>query len=524
MKKKVLTAREAVDQVTSGSIVATDGFVGGAFPEELALELENRFLETGTPEDLTLIYVAGQGDGGNRGLNHLGHEKLLRKVIGGHWGLVPKIQQLAAENKVEAYNLPQGVMSHLFRNIAGHKPGVITHIGLDTFIDPRHCGGRLNARTTEDIVDVISLQGKEYLLYKTFPVDFALLRGTYADENGNVTMEKEGFSVEVMSVAAACKNSGGKVIVQVEDIVKTGTLDPRLVKIPGIYVDTLVKVSRPEYHMQTFGEQYNPSYSGESRINADLSGVLELNERKIICRRASMEIRSGSVVNLGIGMPEGISSVESEEGRSGHFVLTVEAGPIGGFPASGFSFGCSANPEAIIDQPYQFDFYHGGGLDMAFLGLAQVDSVGNINVSKFGPKIPGCGGFIDITQSAREVIFCGTFTASGLEISVEEEGIRIIKEGKVKKFISRVEQITFSGLFARKTNQKVLYVTERAVFRLTGDGLMLIEIAPGIDLQKDILGQMEFKPLISGGLKLMDHRLFRKGKMCLDFNQLSTTL
>jgi len=518
MKKKILTARQAVDQITSGSTIATDGFVGGAFPEELALELENRFLETGEPKDLTLIYVAGQGDGGKRGLNHLGHEKLLRKVIGGHWGLVPRIQQLAFENKVEAYNLPQGVMSHLFRNIAGRKPGVITHIGLDTFIDPRICGGKLNARTTVDIIDVINLHGEEYLLYKTFPVDFALLRGTYADENGNVTMEKEGFSVEVMSVAAACKNSGGKVIVQVEDIVKAGSLNPWLVKIPGIYVDTIVKVSRPEYHMQTFGEQYNPAYSGEAGINTDKPKTLELNERKVICRRASKEIREGSVVNLGIGMPEGISAVESEEGRAEHFILTVEAGPIGGFPASGFSFGCSSNPEAIVDQPYQFDFYHGGGLDIAFLGLAQVDQSGNINVSMFGPKIPGCGGFIDITQSARKVIFCGTFTASGPEIAVENGRIKIIREGNVKKFINKVEQITFSGSYARKTKQKVLYVTERAVFSLTDEGLMLTEIAPGIDLQKDILGQMEFKPLISGELKLMDFRLFRNEKMCLDFN------
>jgi propionate CoA-transferase len=513
MKIKFLSAKEAVAQITSGATIATDGFVGGAFPEELALELENRFLASGNPKDLTLVYCAGQGDGGNWGLNHLGHEKLLKRVIGGHWGLVPKIQALAVENKVEAYNLPQGVISHLFRDIAAHKPGVITHVGLSTFVDPRLDGGKLNKLTTENIVQMISLEGKDYLFYKTFPVNFALLRGTFADENGNVTLEKEGTSVEVLSIAAACKNSGGKVIVQVEKVVKAGTLDPRLVKIPGIYVDTIVTVSKPEYHMQTFGEQYNPTYTGEAKMADRLSNGLEINERRFICRRASMELKDGAIVNLGIGMPEGISAVENDEGRARRYVLTVEAGPIGGFPASGLSFGCSANPEAIIDQPYQFDFYHGGGLDIAFLGLAQIDSQGNINVSRFGNKIPGCGGFIDITQNAREVVFCGTFTASGLEVAFEDGHLKIVREGKVKKFINHVEQITFSGPFALSKKQKVLYITERAVFRLTEEGLTIIEIAPGINIQKDILDQMEFKPAIPDHLEEMDKKIFGKEKM-----------
>lgn len=510
MTVKFLSAKEAVEQVRPGSTLATDGFVGAAFPEELAVELENRFLETGAPDNLTLVYCAGQGDGGKRGLNHLGHEKLLRRVIGGHWGLVPAIQKLAVENRVEAYNLPQGVMSQLFRDIAAHKPGLLTHVGLGTFVDPALSGGKLNDITTENIVERISLGGKDYLFYKAFPVDYAFLRGTYADENGNVSMEKEGFSLEVLSVAAACKNSGGKVIVQVEKVVKAGTIDPRMVKIPGIYVDTIVVASKPEYHMQTFGEQYNPAYSGEIQVPARQIRRMEFSERKIICRRAAMELQPGAVVNLGIGMPEGISAVENEEGRADRYKMTVEAGPIGGVPASGLSFGCSANPVAIIDQPYQFDFYHGGGIDMAFLGLAQVDAQGNINVSRFGKQIPGCGGFIDITQNAHEVVFCGTFTASGLQIEVENGNLIIKNEGKIKKFINSLEHITFSSIYARKVKQKVLYVTERCVFRLSENGLMLTEIAPGIDLQEDIIDQMEFKPLIDENLKIMDRHLFEQ--------------
>ena len=517
MRVKFLNAKEAVKQVTSGATLATDGFVGGAFPEELAIELEKRFIETGNPRDLTLVYCAGQGDGGARGLNHLGHEGLIKRVIGGHWGLVPKIQALAVENKVEAYNLPQGVLSHLFRDIAAHKPGVITHVGLDTFVDPRLEGGKVNAITTEDLVQVFPVNGEEYLFYKAYPIHFAFLRGTYADENGNVTMDKEGFNAEVLSVAAACKNSGGKVIVQVEKVVKAGTLNPKLVEIPGIYVDTIVEVTKPEYHMQTFGELYNPAYTGEVQIPTESLERLELGTKKLICRRAAMELKSGTIVNLGIGMPEGISSVENEEGRGGQYVLTVEAGPIGGSPASGLSFGCSANPEAIIDQPYQFDFYHGGGLDLAFLGLAQLDENGNVNVSRFGCRIPGCGGFIDITQNARKVIFCGTFTTSGLEVAVEEGRLRIIREGEIKKIIKQVEQITFSSNFAQRTGQIVFYVTERAVFELTENGLMLVEIAPGIDLQHDIIDQMEFTPLIHDELKEMDYRLYRTEKMNLKF-------
>jgi propionate CoA-transferase len=502
---KIVSAAEAVRLIRDGDTVATGGFVGIGFAEEIAIALEALFLATeeehpqasGKPRNLTLVYAAGQGDGKQKGLNHFAHEGLVKRVIGGHWGLVPGLQQLAVGNRIEAYNLPQGVISHLFRDIAGGKPGHLSSVGLGTFVDPRFGGGKLNEKTTEELVRLMPLDGQDYLFYKAFPIDVGIIRGTTADPDGNITMEKEALTLEALAIAMAVRNSGGIVIVQVERLAERDSLPARQVKVPGVLVDCVV-VARPENHWQTFSEPYSPAFSGELRVPMHGVAPMPMSERKIIARRAAMELDANSVVNLGIGMPEGIANVANEEKIINLLTLTAEPGVIGGVPAGGLNFGAAVNTQAIIDQPYQFDFYDGGGLDIAFLGLAQADREGNLNVSKFGPKLAGAGGFINISQNAKKVVFVGSFMA-----------------GAAKKFVHEVEHRTFSGPIAVQRGQRVLYVTERCVFRLCEQGLELIEIAPGLDLRRDILECMDFAPVIKAPPAVMDARIFQDEPMGL---------
>lgn len=497
---------DAISLIKDDDFLCTAGFVGCGVPDELLKGLQNRFLETGSPRNLSLLFAAGQGDGKERGINRLAHKGLIKRVIGGHWGLAPKMAQLALDNEIEAYNLPQGCISQLYRDIAAGKPGMLSRIGLGTFVDPRQDGGKINAQTTDDIVQLIELNGKEWLLYHSQPINVAFLRATTADSDGNLSMEREALTLDALAMAMAVKNNGGIVIAQVERLTIAGAINPRLVQVPGILVDHVI-VSEPDNHAQTYATQYSPYFSGEIRAPVESLTPMPLNERKIIARRAAQELPRDSLVNLGIGMPEGIAAVAAEENVLKHITLTAEPGVVGGIPANGLNFGAAFNPEAIVNQNQLFDLYDGGGLAMSCLGLAQCDARGDINVSRFNGKLAGIGGFVNISQSARKVIFAGTFTTGGLKVEIANGKLNILQEGRQPKFIQQVEQISFNSRIALEHDQTILYVTERCVFALHSDGLELIEIAPGIDLEKDILAQMEFEPIINHP-RLMDEKLF----------------
>lgn len=490
---RVVGAEEAVAAIPAGATVVVGGFVGAGHPEALTAALEQRFLATQSPRDLTLLYAAGQGDRAERGLNHLAHAGLVKRVVGGHWNLAPKLGKLALANEIEAYNSPQGVICVLMREIAAKRPGVITKVGLNTFIDPAHGGGRLNARTTESLVERVEFDGETWLRYRAFPVNVGLIRATSADRRGNLSMEREGLIGEVLPIAQAAKNHGGIVIAQVERIVDRID-DPKSVRVPGALVDFVV-VAQPEQHWQTFGERFNDTFVASANGGCSLS-PLPFSERKIIGRRALMEIHAGDIVNLGIGLPEAVASVAAETGRFDEFTLTVESGPIGGVPASGLSFGCAHHPEAVVDQPAQFDYYEGGGLDIGVLGAVEIDAEGSVNVSTFAGRFAGVGGFMNIAQNAKRVVFCCTFRAGDLAVAVEGGALRIVREGQHAKFVRRVQQVCFHGPSAVARGQEVLYVTERAVFALTAEGLVLRELAPGVT-RDQILPLMEFVPALA---------------------------
>lgn len=522
MPNKVVSARDAAALIHSGDTVTTSGFVGAGVPDCLLKALADRFAEEGHPRDLTLLFAAGQGDGKGRGLDRLALPGLIARIIGGHWGLIPKLGAMAVQGDIQGWNFPQGVISHLYRDIAAGKPGTISHVGLDTFVDPRHGGGRISDAARGDLVEVITIAGAERLFYHAMPVHVALLRGSTADERGNVTMEREALILDNLAQAMAARNSGGVVIVQVDQVVAGGSLAARDVVIPGALVDAVVEAPA-DLHPQTYATQYNRYFTGRYRAPEEGIAPLPLDLRKIIARRCAFELPVGGVVNLGIGMPEGVAAVAAEEGLLGHVTLTAEPGVIGGQPASGLDFGAAVNTEAIIAQNQQFDFYDGGGLDMACLGMAEVDGHGNVNVSRFGPKLAGAGGFINISQNARRVVFAGTFTAGGLEARAGDGALQILTEGRARKFIDLVQQITFSGARARRFGQPVLFVTERCVFALDQDGLRLTEIAPGIDPDRDILPLMDVAPVVQAPIA-MDARIFTDAPMGLRAEMLEIPL
>lgn len=518
---EIITKEAAAALVPDGATVVIGGSgAGHAVPEAIMAAIEARFLADAHPQAITSLHPVGLGERNVLGANHFAHEGLLKRIVCGTLVDAPKVAALASADKIEAYTLPQGALSQLMRDMAGGRPGLVTHVGLHTFVDPRHEGGRQSPRSKEDLVEVVELAGREWLFYKPFHIDVALLRGTTADEDGNVSMEEEAVWGEMLSMAQATRRCGGTVIVQVKRIAKAGTLNPKTVKIPGILVDHVVVV--PD-QMQTYQTDYNPSFAGQ--IKVPLSGFprLPLDARKIVARRCAMEIEPRMICNIGAGICTGIGLVAAEENILGNFVLTNEQGLIGGAPASGLEAGAAWNYDAIVDQPYQFDFYDGGGLDLAFLSFVEIDPTGSVNISRFKNRIVGIGGFVNISQNARTMVFAGTFTAGGLEVAAEAGRLTIVSEGRHRRFVGAMEQLTFNAPYGASRGQQVRYVTERAVFRATVDGLELIEIAPGISLEDDILAHMDFRPAIASDLKEMDARLFRAEPMGLDVNRTDET-
>lgn len=510
---KVITAAAAADLIKSNSHVLVSGSGGGHAVPELILEaVETRFVADGSPRDLTLIHVVGIGDRARKGAAHFGHAGLLRRSITSALVDSPVLAQMAFADQIESYTLPQGVLSQLMREIAGGRPGLITKTGLHTFVDPRQGGARQSPRTKEDLVELLAIDGEEWLRFKPLRFDIAFLRGTTADEDGNISMEQEAIPGEMLSMAQATRRCGGLVVVQVKRLAQRATLLPRTVKIPGIIVDYVVVDPNQR---QTYATDYSPSYAGELRV--PLSGVnpLSFDHRKIIARRAAMELQPNAICNLGAGISTGIAAIAAEEEILDQIVLTNEQGFIGGAPLTGVDSGTAQNYAAMVDQPYQFDFYDGGGLDIAFLSFVEIDPVGNVNISRFGDKIVGIGGFINISQNARKVVFSGTFTAGGLEVECVHGGLRIVREGRHSKFVKAIEQICYNARFAEEQGRSAVFVTERAVLRAVDGTLELIEIAPGIDLENDVLKHMAFRPRISVHLKRMDKRLFSPARMDL---------
>ncbi len=506
----IISARQAADLIKDGDTLAIGGAgAGHAVPDRLLQGLGERYAETAGPSKLTVFHPCGIGDENSRGMNHLAYEGLIDKVVGGFWGNAPKMVKLAVDNKIKGYNFPQGVLGHVVRATASGKPGIITPIGLNTYVDPRLEGGKLNEITTEDLVEVIEIGGREYLFYKAIPVDVAFIRGTTVDCEGNLTMEEEVGSFSMLSLAQAAKVNNGIVIAQAKRT-SAAHCNPGHVKVPGVFIDYVV--IEPEQEM-TFLTAFDPAlvkrdvpYEAEE---LKLEGV-----KRLVSRRAALELRPGIYVNLGYGLSDGVPIVAQQENITDQLVFMIEQGAIAGIPTTGLNFGAMFNPTAIVDDVYQFDFFHGGGLDMAFLGFAQVDRFGNINSTRFGNYVTGSGGSIDISSAAKKIVYCGTFAVKSEE-EIGSDGLRIINRGKIRKFVEQVQQVSFSGTSALERGQTVYYVTERAVFTLTPAGVTLLEIAPGVDLQKDVLDMMEFRPVISDSLKTIDGIIYQAGKLGL---------
>ncbi len=491
-------AAQLAQEIFDGATVVLSGSGGGlAEPDALAAAIEQRFLQTGHPRELTLVHGLGIGDGVASGISRFAHAGLVRRVIGGHWTWSPRMQQLARDNAIEAYTLPAGVIQTLLREAGAGRHGLVTHIGLHTFADPRHGGGRVNARAEAALVEVVELGGRELLWYKPLKIDFALVRGTAADPQGSLTSREEAAEMDVFYAAMAAHNSGGKVFAQVRDRLDAPIVPARDVSVPGVLVDGLCLAPQ---QCQTTGAGYDLAIAGLEPAPAQRAQpALPEGLRLLIARRAARELAGGCCVNFGFGVPDGIPAIARSEGREISWT-TIEQGPHNGELLGGHLFGAARWPSAIVSSNEQFDFFSGGGVDIAFLGMGELDAEGNVNVSWLGDSIVGPGGFVDITQRAKKVVFCGAFEAKGLQVEERDGRLHILRPGSVPKLVRQVRHITFSGRRARADAQEVLYVTERAVFALRPQGLTLIELTPGVDLQADVLDRLPFEVRVADGV------------------------
>jgi propionate CoA-transferase len=513
---KIVTPKEAAELFQDHMTVGTAVFGLAGWPDETAREVEKRFLETGHPHHLTHIHAAGAGNWEYRGEDVWAHDGLISKYICSHPGSSLDLLKMIIENRIIAWMLPLGTMLQVFHESGRKAPGVLSKIGLGTFMDPRLDGGKVNTLTKEqgeNIVEYIpDFFGEEYLFYKAFKLDIGFMRGTTADENGNITCEKEAMNLEMLSVAQAAKANGGIVIAQVESLAIAGTLNPKLVKVPGIYVDYIVLAEKPELFMQTQGTYFNRSFCGEVRVPMDTQvEIMPLDAKKVMLRRVAAEIKAGFKANFGIGTPQFIGNILAEEGCADLITMISESGSIGGVPGSGKNFGAHWNIEASCDQGDHFSFFDGGGLDIGVFGLSEADKDGNINTTLLNGALQGVGGFANIAATAKTSVFVGTFTAGGIQCKVENGEMRIVQEGRFKKFVRQCPQLSFNAGMSLKRGNKVVFITERCVIWRLEEGLVLTEIAPGIDLQTQILDQMEFVPIIpKGGPQWMDPKLFQE--------------
>ncbi len=517
-----LSHLEAAEKIPDNSVITISSSSGLGCPDAMLKGLGEYFDATQQPQDLTILCPIAAGDVyGIKGIDHLAERKMIKKVIAGSYPSgpsnmpMPAIWQQITENQIPAYNVPSGIMFDLHRETAGKRPGVITQTGKDTFVDPDQQGCAMNALASEEpIVESLVLNKEEWLFFPSIIPDIAIIRATSADENGNLSYEHEGAYLGTMEQALAAHNNGGLVIAQVKRKVSNGTFSGKEIHVPGILVD--IVVCDPD-QLQTTQTFYDPAISGE--INQPTSSFKPHNFslEKVIARRAAYFLNKGDAANLGFGIAANIPGVLMEEQQSDKVTWAIEQGAVGGMPLGEFKFGCAANPEAMIPSPQQFTYFQGGGVNVAFLSFLQIDKAGNVNVSKLSKKpylTAGVGGFIDITSEAPRIIYCGFFTAGAKQKIVQ--GKLVIEKQGVKKLVASVEQITFNGRSALKKKQEIFYVTERCVLRLTKEGLLLEEIAPGVDIQKDILDVSDAGIIVAENVRSMNANLFSAALMNLE--------